>query len=142
MRRQERVSMTYVIAMLIALCAGWSVTACESLFRAEQRPGIFHGTAGMILLLVVAGVGGLLLAGALIWVLRIVPSASVALILGIGAVLGGMASNKLNLNAAGAANRTLVGLAGLAILYSIAWTFYPPEKPLEPSAPVDLQRTF
>jgi hypothetical protein len=134
--------MTYVIAMMIALCAGWSVTACEALFRAESRPGIFHGTAGMILLLVVAAVGGLLLAGGVIWVLRIVPSASVALILGLGAVLGGMASNKLNINAAGAANRTLVGLAGLAILYSVAWTFYPPEKPPEPSPPVDLQRTF
>jgi hypothetical protein len=134
--------MTYVIAMLIALVAGWSVMACEALFRAEQRPGIFHGTAGMVLLLVVAAVGGLLLAGSVIWVLRIVPSASVAFILAIGAVLGGMASNKLNINAAGAANRTMLGLAGLAILYAIAWTVYPPEKPPEPAAPVDLQRSF
>src|SRR3954462_15319166 len=96
--------MTYVLAMLIALVAGWSVMACEALFRAEQRPGIFAGTAGMILLLVVAAVGGLLLAGAVIWVLQVVPSASVAVILGIGAVLGGMASNKLNVTAAGAPN--------------------------------------
>jgi hypothetical protein len=136
--------MTYLIALLIALFAGWSVTSCEALFRAEQRPGIFHGTAGMVLLLVVAAVGGLLLAGAVIWVLQIVPSASVALILGIGAVLGGMASNKLNINAAGAANRTMVGLAGLAILYAIAWSFYPPpEKPPAPSPPpVDLPQSF
>jgi hypothetical protein len=45
-------------------------------------------------------------------------------------------------NAAGAANRTLVGLAGLAILYSVAWSFYPPPAPSEPSTPVDLQRGF
>jgi hypothetical protein len=134
--------MTYLIAMLIALVAGWSVMACEALFRAEQRPGIFNGTMGMILLLVVAAIGGLLLAGAVIWVLRVVPSASVALILGIGAVFGGMASNWLNVNAAGAANRTILGLAGLAILYGVAWSFYPPPKPSEPSAPVDLQRGF
>ena len=134
--------MTYVIAMLIALVAGWSVMACEALFRAEQRPGIFAGTMGMILLLAVAGIGGLLLAGAVVWVLQVVPSASVALILGIGAVFGGIASNRLNVNAAGAANRTLVGLAGLAILYSVAWSFYPPPAPSEPSTPVDLQRGF
>jgi hypothetical protein len=134
--------MTYVIAVLIALVSGWSVMACETLFRAEPRPGIFNGTMGMVLLLVVAGIGGLLLAGSVIWVLRIVPSASVAVILGAGAVFGGMASNWLNVTAAGAANRTLVGLAGLAILYSIAWSFYPPAKPSEPSAPVDLQRGF
>ena len=134
--------MIYVIAVSIALVSGWSVMACEALFRAEPRPGMFNGTMGMILLLVVAGVGGLLLAGSVIWVLRIVPSASVALILGAGAVLGGMASNWLNVNAAGAANRTLVGLAGLAILYSVAWSFYPPPAPSEPSTPVDLQRGF
>ena|SRR5438270_1936079 len=136
--------MTYVIAILIALVAGWSVMACEALFRVEQRPGIFAGTAGMILLLVVAAVGGLLLAGVVIWVLQVVPSASVALILGIGAVLGGMASNKLNINAAGAANRTMLGLAGLAILYAVAWSFYPPpSKQPEPAPPpVDLPRSF
>jgi hypothetical protein len=136
--------MTYVIAMLIALVAGWSVMACEALFRAEQRPGIFAGTPGMILLLVVAAVGGLLLAGAVIWVLQVVPSASVALILGIGAVLGGMSSNKLNVTAAGAANRTMLGLAGLAILYAVAWSFYPPpgKQPEPEPPPVDLPRSF
>ena len=55
--------MIYVIALSIALVSGWSVMACEALFRAEPRPGMFNGTMGMILLLVVAGVGGLLLAG-------------------------------------------------------------------------------
>ena len=136
--------MTYVLAMLIALVAGWSVMACEALFRAEERPGIFGGTAGMVLLLIVAAVGGLLLAGAVIWVLQVVPSASVALIFGIGAVLGGTASNKLNVTGAGAANRTTVGLGALAILYAIAWVYYPPPvKPLEAApAPVDLPRSF
>jgi hypothetical protein len=84
------------------------------------------------------------LAGAVIWVLQVVPSASVAVILGIGAVLGGMASNKLNVTAAGAVNRTMLGLASLAILYAVAWTLYPPPgKEPEPSpAPVDLPRSF
>jgi hypothetical protein len=135
-------SMSYLIAVLIALVSGWSVMACEALFRAEERPGMFSGTMGMVLLLVIAGVGGLLLAGCVIWVLRIVPSASVALILGAGAVFGGMASNWLNVSAAGAANRTLLGLAGLAVLYCVVWTLYPPPKSAEPSAPVDLQRGF
>src|SRR5262245_3415251 len=117
--------MTYAIAFLIALFGGWSVAACEALFRSEERTGSFRGNAGMVVLLLVAAVGGLILANALVWALRIIPSASTALILVLGGVLGATASNRLHVTAAGAANRTLVGLAGLAILYGIAWSLYP-----------------
>jgi hypothetical protein len=117
--------MSYVIAFLIALFGGWSVAACEALFRAEERTGSVRGNAGMVLLLAVAAMGGLILANALVWALNIIPSASGALILVIGAVLGAAASNRLHVTAAGAANRTLLGLAGLAILYGVAWTLFP-----------------
>jgi len=117
--------MSYVIAVLIAVFAGWSVAACDALFRAEVRPGIFNGTAGTVLLLAVAGAGGLILAGAVVWVLRIVPSAVVATLMAIVAWGGGYVSNRLNATAAGAANRMMVGLAGLVLLYALAWTFFP-----------------
>ena len=40
-------------------------------------------------------------------------------------LLGAKASNMLNVSAAGAANRMIVGIAGLAILYGIAWWYFP-----------------
>jgi len=117
--------MAYVIAFLIALAGGWWVAAIDALFRAEDRPGLFAGTPGMVLLLVAAAAGGLLLAGGVIWVARIVPSASVALIIAIGGLLGAKASNMLHVTAAGAANRMLVGLAAMTVLYGIAWSYFP-----------------
>jgi hypothetical protein len=117
--------MSYVLAFAIALFAGWWVAAIDALFRADDRPGLFGGTAGMILLLVAAAAGGLLVAGAVIWVARIVPSASVALIIAVGSILGAKASNMLHVNAAGAVNRMLLGLAGLTVLYGIAWAYFP-----------------
>ena len=117
--------MSYLLAFAIALFAGWWIAAIDSLFRADERPGMFGGTAGMVLLLVAAAAGGLQVAGSVIWVARIVPSASVALIMAIGGILGAKASNMLHVNAAGAANRMLLGLAGLTVLYGIAWTYFP-----------------
>ncbi len=117
--------MSYVLAFVIALFAGWWVAAIDALFRADERPGLFGGTSGMVLLLIAAAAGGLLVAGAVIWVARVVPSASVALIIAIGGILGAKASNMLHINAAGAANRMLLGLAGLTVLYGIAWRFFP-----------------
>ena len=117
--------MTYVIAAFIALFAGWSVAACDALFRAEEKPGMFQGTPGMILLLAATSAGGLVVAGSLIWVLRISPSASVAAIFGLFGLLGAKGSNMLNVSAAGAANRMIVGIAGLAALYGIAWWYFP-----------------
>jgi hypothetical protein len=117
--------MTYVIAVLIALFAGWSIAACDALFRAADRPGAFQGNGGMLLLLAATSAGGLVLAGAVIWVLRISPSASVAVIIGLFGLLGAKGSNMLNVSASGAANRMIVGIAGLAVLYGVAWWFYP-----------------
>jgi hypothetical protein len=120
--------MSYVLAVLIALFAGWWLAATDALFRAEERPGLFHGTAGMVLLLVATAAGGLLVAGTVIWFVRIAPSAyggSLAVIMLIAAVLGGKASNMLHVTAAGAANRMLVGLAALTVLYGIAWSYFP-----------------
>jgi hypothetical protein len=117
--------MTYVIAVLIALFVGWSLAACDALFRAEEKPGMFQGTLGMVLLLAATAAAGLVIAGAVIWVLRISPSASVAVIIGLFGLLGAKGSNMLNVTAAGAANRMMVGIAGLAILYSIAWWYFP-----------------
>ena len=114
--------MSYVLATLISLFAGWSVAASDALFRADERPGVFTGTAGTVLLLAVTGAGGLILAGAVIWVLRIVPSAVVATLMLIVACGGGYVSNQLNVTGAGAANRMIVGLAGLVVLYGIAWS--------------------
>lgn len=117
--------MSYVIAVLIALFGGWWVAATEALFRAEERPGLFAGTSGMVLLLIATAGGGLLLAGSVIWVAQIVPSGSVAVIIAIAGLLGAKASNMLNVTAAGAANRMLVGLAGLTVLYGVAWSYFP-----------------
>lgn len=120
--------MSYVIAVLIALFAGWWIAATDALFRAEERPGLFHGTTGMILLLVATAAGGLLLAGAMIWFVRIAPpsyGASLAVVMVIAAVLGGKASNMLHVTAAGAVNRMLVGLAALTVLYGIVWSYFP-----------------
>jgi len=117
--------MVYVVAVLIALFGGWWVAATDALFRAGERPGLFAGTGGMVLLLIATAGGGLLLAGGVIWVVQISSSASVAVIIGIFALLGAKASNMLNVAAAGAANRMLVGLLGLTVLYGIAWSVFP-----------------
>jgi hypothetical protein len=79
----------------------------------------------MILLLVATAAGGLLIAGSVIWIAHIVSSASVAVIMGIAGFLGAKGSNMVHVNAAGAANRMLLGLLGLTILYGIAWSFFP-----------------
>src|SRR5262249_13726920 len=87
-----RILVSYVLAFTIALFAGWWVAAIDSLFRCEQRPGLFAGTPGMVMLLVAAAAGGFLVAGAVIWVARVVPSASVALIIAVGGIAGAKAS--------------------------------------------------
>jgi hypothetical protein len=101
------------------------VAATDALFRAEQRPGLFGGNTGMVLLLVATAGGGLLLAGGVVWIARIVPSASVAVIIGIAGLLGAKGSNMLHVAPEGAVNRMLVGLAGLTVLYGIAWSYFP-----------------
>jgi len=127
--------MVILLGFLISFAAGWSIAACDAVFRADKRPAIFQGTAGMILLLVVAGVGGLTIAGAVIWFLQSLISSGAAVILAGGAVLGGLASRKLHVNAAGAANRMMIGLAALAGLYALVWTWLPPA-PVTPAKPI------
>ena len=117
--------MVYVVAVLIALFGGWWVAATDTLFRADERPGLFAGTSGMVLLLIASGGGGLLLAGGAIWIAQIASSGSVAVIIGLFGLLGAKASNMLHVTTAGAANRMLVGLLGLTVLYGIAWSLFP-----------------
>jgi hypothetical protein len=124
--------MVMILGFLISFAAGWSIAAADAVFRAEERPGIFRGTPGMILLLTVAGIGGLTIAYAVIWFLQSMISAAVMVILAGGLVLGGAASKKLHVNAAGAANRMMVGLAVLVALYGLVWTYFPPETPASP----------
>ena len=118
--------MVMLLGFLISFAAGWSIVAADALFRAEQRPGIFRGTPGMILLLTIAGVGGLTIACAVIWFLQSMISAAVLVILAGGMVLGGAASKKLHVNAAGDANRMMLGFAVLVVLYGLVWTYFPP----------------
>ncbi len=146
--------MVMILGFLISFAAGWSVAAADALFRADERPGLFRGTPGMILLLVVGGIGGLTIAGAVIWFLQSMISAAVLVILAGGFVLGGAASKKLQVNAAGAANRMMLGLAVLVALYALVWTYLPPQPPAPPepsttpavparnSAEVDFSRPF
>ncbi|MPZ36965.1 MAG: hypothetical protein GEU95_02695 [Rhizobiales bacterium] len=126
--------MVMLLGFLISLAAGWTIAAADALFRAEERPGIFRGTAGMILLLITAAVGGLTIAGAVIWFLQSMISAAVVVILAGGLVVGGAASKKLHVNAAGDANRMMLGFAVLLVLYALVWTYLPPP-PAPPEAP-------
>jgi hypothetical protein len=128
--------MVMILGFLISFAAGWSVAAADSLFRAEERPGILRGTPGMVLLLTIAGVGGLTIAGAVIWFLQSMISAGVMVVLAGGIVLGGAASKKLHVTAAGDANRMIVGLAALVALYVVVWTYLPPPPP-PTSGPTD-----
>jgi len=128
--------MVMLLGFLISFAAGWSMAACEALFSAEERPGIFRGTSGMILLLIVTGIGGLTIAGAVIWFLQSMMSAAVLVILAGGVVLGGIASRKLHVNAAGAANRMMAGLAVLVVLYGVVWTFLRPDRTADTPPPV------
>jgi hypothetical protein len=121
--------MSFILAFLIGFAGGWSLMACDALFRAPERPGIFRGTPGMVLLLVMTGVGGVTLAGATVWAFQTIITSGVVVILVGGMVLGFGASKHLHVNAAGAINRMIVGLAALVALYGIVWTYYPPPPP-------------
>jgi hypothetical protein len=120
--------MTILVGFLISFAAGWSIAACEAVFRSAERPGLFRGTGGIVLLLVVAGIGGFTIAGALVWLFQALISAAVLVIIAGGMVLGGMASRKLHVNAAGAANRMMLGLGVLVLLYALVWTVMRPDR--------------
>jgi len=123
--------MTLVLAFLIGFAGGWSLMACDALFRSEDRPAVFRGTLGTVFLLVLTTVGGLALAGGMVWAFQTIISSSVMVILIGGMVLGFGASKRFQVNAAGAANRMLIGFASLLALYALVWTYYrPPPPPL------------
>jgi hypothetical protein len=118
--------MNYLFSFLISFFAGWTVGASDVLFREENRPGIFGGSLGTLLLLVLTGIGGLFAAGGFLWAFQAVPSAAVLIVIAGGGWLGFAASNRLHVNAAGAINRLIVGVAGLLILYALTWSLLPP----------------
>ncbi len=127
--------MVMILGFLISFATGWSCVAADALFRSEERPGIFRGTPGMILLLTIAAVGALTIAYSMIWFLQSMISAAVMVIIAGGVVLGGAASKKLHVNAAGDANRMMVGFAVLVVLYGLVWTYFPPAPLTPPAAP-------
>jgi hypothetical protein len=127
-----------LVGFLISFATGWSVAACDALFRAQDRPGIFRGTSGMIILLILAGIGGFTIAGLIIWFFQALISAGVLVILAGGIVLGAAASKRLHVNAAGAANRMLVGLVVLVLLYALVWTVLRPTGPGPRPEPPDV----
>ena len=126
--------MVMILGFLISFAAGWSIVAADALFRAEERPGIFRGTPGMVLLLTVAGVGGLTIAGAVIWFLQSMISAAVLVILAGGWCSAARRPRSCTSMPPGAANRMMVGLAVLVVLYGLVWTYLPPAPPPTPPA--------
>lgn len=118
--------MNYIIGALICFLAGWTIASSEALFREEQRPSPFRGSLGMLLLLTLAGVGAAFGTGGILWIFRAIPSSAVIVVIGGAGWLGFAASNRLHVAAAGAVNRLIVGLAGLLLLYGLAWKFFPP----------------
>jgi hypothetical protein len=116
----------YLMAAVICFLIGWTVAAAEVLFRLEDRPNPFRGTLGMVFLLALSAVGAALGTGGILWALRAVPSSAIMIVIA-GAGCGGFAaSNWLNVSAAGAVNRLIVGLAGLLPMYGLVWRFLPP----------------
>jgi hypothetical protein len=116
----------YIIGALICFVAGWTIAAAEVLFREENRPSPFHGTAGMLLLLALGAVGAAFSTGGILWIFQAIPSSAVFIVIGGAGWLGFAASNKLHVAPAGAVNRLIVGLAGVLLFYGMAWKFFPP----------------
>ena len=115
----------YIIAALISFLIGWTAAA-EVLFREENRPGPFRGTAGMLLLLALSAVGAFFGTGGILWIFQTIPSSAVIIVIGGAGWLGFAASNRLHVNPAGAVNRMIVGLGGILLFYGLVWKFLPP----------------
>jgi hypothetical protein len=116
----------YILGALISFLIGWSVAAAEVLFRDENRPPPFGGSLGMLFLLALAAVGALLGTGGILWMFQAIPSSAVFIVIAGAGWLGFAASNKLQVAAAGAVNRLIVGLGGLLVFYGLVWRFFPP----------------
>jgi hypothetical protein len=117
----------YIIGALISFAIGWTVAAAEVLFREENRPNPFSGTMGMLFLLALSAVGAALGTGGILWMFRAIPSSAVFIVMGGAGWAGFAASNWLHVASAGAVNRLIVGLAGILLLYGVAWKFLPPQ---------------
>ncbi|HZS64255.1 MAG TPA: hypothetical protein VFA53_07145 [Xanthobacteraceae bacterium] len=118
--------MSIVLACLISLSIGWTAAACDALFRDENRPDVFNGLFGTLFLLTLTGVGGFFAAFNILWMFRTIHSSAILVIIAGGAYLGFTASNRLHVNAAGAANRFVLGLGSLLIYYAVAWKLLRP----------------
>ncbi len=118
--------MNLLFASLISFAAGWTLAASEMLFREENRPGVFAGRPGIVLLLVMTGVAGLFATGGILWMFQAVRSSGVLVIILTGGWFGFAASNRLHGNATGAVNRLIVGVTALVILYGMTWSFLRP----------------
>jgi hypothetical protein len=115
----------YIVAFLLSFLAGWCFAASEVLFRAEHRPGLFRGAAGMVVLLAFAAAIGLLVVGSALWMFQAIQSSTVLVVMLGGALIGFMASNRLHVNTAGAANRLVIGVLALTLLYGVASRGFP-----------------
>jgi hypothetical protein len=116
----------YIVGALISFAIGWTVAAAEVLFREEVRPNPFRGTPGMLLLLTLAAVGAAFGAGGILWIFQAIHSSAVFIVIAGAGWAGFAASIKLHGAPAGAVNRLIVGLAGVLLLYGLAWKFLPP----------------
>ncbi len=117
---------SYIIGALIAFLIGWTAAAAEVLFRLEDRPPPFGGRPGMLFLLALAAAGAAFATGGILWMFRAIPSSAVFIVIGGAGWAGFAASNWLQVKAAGAVNRLMVGLAGLLMFYGLVWKFMPP----------------
>jgi hypothetical protein len=115
------------LACLISLSIGWTAASCDALFRDENRPSTFDGTFGTIFLLALTATGGLFAVSDTLWIFQAIRSSVVIVIIAGGAYLGFTASTRLHVNAAGAANRFIVGLASLMVCYVVAWELLRPK---------------
>ena len=118
--------MNLLFASLISFFAGWTLAASEMLFREENRPGIFAGRPGTVLLLGMTGVAALFATGGILWMFQAVKSSGVLVIILTGGWFGFAASNRLHGNAAGAVNRLIVGVTALVIFYGLTWSVLRP----------------
>ena len=116
----------YILAALICFVVGWTVAASEALFREPNRPAPFRGRLGMLLLLALAAVGAAFGTGGILWIFRAIPSSAVIVVIGGAGWLGFAASSKLHGAPPGAVNRLILGLAGILLLYGLAWKLFPP----------------
>jgi hypothetical protein len=118
--------MNYLLAFLFPVLAGWSLAAANALWKAADRPPVLQGTGGRFLLITVYVLTGLLLAAGIVWMFHTLRTSHLVIVIFTGGLLGTSASRRLHVNAAGAINRLVTGVAGLLVAYVIAWVLVHP----------------